>query len=70
MRALRDQLKMDDFKVDPKQMDDLKQQMEQWQKSYSPDTFKFDQKQIDNLKKQMEQFRKDYTAQDQPIGPN
>ena len=62
--TLRDQLKMNDFKVDPKQMDELNRQMEDFSKEFKADDFKLDQKQLDELKKQMEQFREDFNPAD------
>jgi translation elongation factor P/translation initiation factor 5A len=72
-QALRDQLKLDDFKVDEKMADELKRQMDQWSKKYSADSlqdaFKFDQKQIDDLNKQMEDFRKNNQPEQLQIAP-
>jgi len=65
---LRDSVKGFDFKTDPKEMDELKQQMDEWQKSW-PEKFQFDQKQMDELKQQMEQFRQDFKSQDFKIDP-
>jgi serine protease Do len=71
--TLRDQLKLDDFKVDPKLTEELKRQMDEWRRKYSADslkdTFEFDQKQMDELKKQMEEFRKDYTPEQLQVAP-
>jgi membrane-associated protease RseP (regulator of RpoE activity) len=65
----RDQLKLDDFKVDQKIADDLKKQMDEWNRTFSADSFKnafkFDQNQFDDLKKQMEEFRNNSTPEPQ-----
>jgi membrane-associated protease RseP (regulator of RpoE activity) len=67
---LRDQLKLDKFKLDQKQMDELKKQMEDFRKSFKPEDFKIDPKQMDELKRQMEQFRMDFQPQDLELSPN
>jgi hypothetical protein len=38
-------------------MEELKRQMEDWQKKFDPEDFKFDQKQLDELKRQIEQMQ-------------
>jgi len=50
---LSQQLQGDQFKVDPKQMQELQQQMEQ---------FKVDPKQMQELRQQMEQLKKNFSA--------
>ena len=67
--ALRDQLKMDDFKVDPKQMNELKQQMEQFQKDFKEEEFKIDQKQSEQMRKQAEGLRDQLKMDDFKIDP-
>lgn len=67
--AFRDQLKLDDFRVDEKLADEMKQQMDEWKKKYSADSFKFDQKQLDDLNKQMEEFRKNSLPEELQIAP-
>jgi membrane-associated protease RseP (regulator of RpoE activity) len=62
--ALKDQLKLDTFQFDQKQMDDMKQQMEQFGKNFKAEDFKLDQKQFDDLKQQMEQFGKNFKMED------
>ncbi len=62
--ALKDQLKLDKFQFDQKQMDDMKQQMEQFGKNFKAEDFKLDQKQFDDLKQQMEQFGKNFKMED------
>jgi serine protease Do len=49
-QALRDQLKMDDFKIDPKQMDELKQQMEEFGKNFKAEDFKIDPQQAEEMR--------------------
>ena len=48
----------EDFKIDEKQLEDLKKQMEQFRQNFNPDDFKIDSKQMDELKRQMEELRK------------
>jgi serine protease Do len=54
--ALRDQAKGQGFQLDKKQMDELKQQMQQFSQSFKPEDFKLDRKQMDELQQQMQQF--------------
>jgi hypothetical protein len=51
-------------------MDELKQQMEQFQKNFKMEDFKFDQKQLDELKQRMEEFRKSFNQDDLQVAPN
>lgn len=51
----RDALQDKNFGIDQKQMDQLKQQMQQFQKDFKP--FQFDQKQMDEMKKMLENSR-------------
>jgi uncharacterized membrane protein (DUF106 family) len=55
---LRESFKSEDFKIDQKQMDELKQQMEEFRKNFKSEDFKIDPKQMDELKKQMEQMKR------------
>jgi membrane-associated protease RseP (regulator of RpoE activity) len=55
--ALRNSLNPEDFKIDPKQIEQLRQQMEEFRNNFSPDDFKIDPKQMDELKRQIEQMR-------------
>jgi len=50
-KALKDQLKMDNFKVDPKQMDELKKQMEEFGKAFKAEDFKIDPQQAEEMRK-------------------
>jgi serine protease Do len=59
-------LKLDGFKVDPQQMDELKRQM----KDLNLDDFKIDQKQADELKRQMEEFQKNFSPETLQLAPN
>ena len=54
---LRGQLNPQDFKIDPKQMEQFQQQMKELRKSFNSENFKLDQKQLDQLHHQMEQWR-------------
>ncbi|MGA3082666.1 MAG: hypothetical protein ABSD44_15050 [Terracidiphilus sp.] len=57
MEEFRNNFKAEDFKLDQKQMDQLKLQMEEFRKSFKAEDFKLDQKQMDQLKQQMQQFK-------------
>jgi len=50
---------MKNFKVDPKALDEMKRQMQDFQKNFKPEDFKVDPRQMEELKKQMEQMQKD-----------
>jgi membrane-associated protease RseP (regulator of RpoE activity) len=56
--TLRDQLNIQEFKIDPKQLEQFQQQMEEFRKSFNSDDFKLDQKQQDELRYQMQQWQK------------
>ena len=56
--TLRDQLNIQEFKIDPKQLEQFQQQMEEFRKSFNSDDFKLDQKQQDELRHQMQQWQK------------
>jgi membrane-associated protease RseP (regulator of RpoE activity) len=58
MEELRKSIRAEDFKLDPKMMDQLKQQMEELRKSFKAEDFKLDPKMMDELKQQMEQLRR------------
>ena len=45
------------FGIDPKQMDELNKQMQEWQKQFNGKPFVFDQKQMDELKHQLEEMQ-------------
>ncbi|KAA6461252.1 PDZ domain-containing protein [Acidobacteria bacterium AB60] len=47
-----------ELKMDPKAMDDLRQQMEQFRQSFNPDQLRIDPKIMQDLERQMEEFRK------------
>lgn len=55
---LRESLKDEDFQIDPKQMEQMKQQMEEFRKDFRPEGFKTDPKQMDEFRRQMEQFER------------
>jgi membrane-associated protease RseP (regulator of RpoE activity) len=67
--ALKEQLRSEDFKIDPKQMEELKRQAEKLRESFKSEDFKIDQKQMDQLKQQMEEFRKNFKPEDFKIDP-
>jgi serine protease Do len=48
-KGFPDQLKDQNFRFDPKQMDELKRQMEQFRHDFKPEDFKFDQKQLEQM---------------------
>ena len=62
---LRDAFKDQDFGVDQKQLDQLHQQMEQFNEDFfGKDQFKIDPKQMDEFKQQMKQFHQDFKPED------
>jgi membrane-associated protease RseP (regulator of RpoE activity) len=67
--ALKEQLRSEDFKIDPKQMEELKRQAEKLHDSFKSEDFKIDQKQMDELKQRMEEFRKNFRPEDFKIDP-
>ena len=70
--ALKEQFNADDlknFKIDPKQMEQLKQQLDEALKNFKveefkSDDFKFNEKQMQQLKQQMDEFRKSFKPED------
>jgi membrane-associated protease RseP (regulator of RpoE activity)/polyhydroxyalkanoate synthesis regulator phasin len=50
--------KPQDLKIDPQQMEQLRQQMEELRKSIKPEEFRIDPKEMDELRQQMEQLRR------------
>jgi serine protease Do len=69
---MRDSMKADDFKLDQKQLDEMKQQMEEWRKNFKPEDlksfnfedFKVDPKQMEELRQKMDEFRQDFKPED------
>ncbi len=60
----RDAFKGQNFGIDPNQMEELHQQMEQFNKQFfGSDSFKFDQNQMDELNKQMRDFQQTFPPQ-------
>jgi hypothetical protein len=55
-QALRDSVK--DFKLDPKQMEQLQQQMDQVRKELNAGSLKIDQKQMDELRRQLDKLER------------
>jgi len=49
-----------DFKVDPKAMEELQKQMDEFRQGFSADQFKIDPKQMEEMQRQMEEFRKSF----------
>jgi membrane-associated protease RseP (regulator of RpoE activity) len=49
-----------EFKIDPEQMQQFQQQMEEFRKSFNSGDFKLDQKQQDELRHQMEQWKQQF----------
>jgi serine protease Do len=49
-----------EFKVDPKAMEELRKQMEQFKQSFKADQFKIDPRQMEELRRQMDEFRKSF----------
>jgi len=60
-QALRDSVK--DFKLDPKQMTQLQQQMDQVRKEFDSGNFKIDQKQMDELRRQLDKLERQLDRQ-------
>jgi len=58
--TLKDQLKIDSFKVDPQQAEEMRKAAEALKDQLKMDTFKVDPKQMEDLKQQMQQWQKDY----------
>jgi serine protease Do len=65
--ALRDSL--ENFQVDPRQMEEFRRQMDEWRRNFDPDKFKLDEKQLDELRNQMEQWQKNFSPDDLQIDP-
>jgi len=55
---LRESLKSEEFKIDQKQMDELKRQMEEFRQSFKPEDFKIDPKQMEEFRQQMDQLKR------------
>ncbi len=64
---LRDSLK--DFRIDQGQVDELKQQMEEWQKNFNSDQFRIDQKQFEELRRQMDEWKKSFPSDVRDLDP-
>jgi hypothetical protein len=62
--ALRDQFNGQTFQFDQKHMDELKQQVEQFQKDFKPEDFKVDPQQAEQFRKQAEELRDQLKTQD------
>lgn len=59
LRKQAEQLRenMNAFQADPKQMKEMRQQMDGFRKNFNMDQFKIDSKQMQELRRQMEEFR-------------
>lgn len=59
LRKQAEQLRedMNAFQADPKQMKEMRQQMDEFRKNFNPNQFKIDSKQMQELRRQMEEFR-------------
>jgi membrane-associated protease RseP (regulator of RpoE activity) len=55
--ALRNSLNPEDFKIDPKEIEQLQEQMDELSKNFTLQDFKLDPKQIEQLRQQMEEMR-------------
>jgi serine protease Do len=67
--VLGDSMKIEDFKIDPKAMDELKKQMSEFGKGMKIEDFKIDPKAMEEMKKQMEEFRKNFKMEDLQVAP-
>jgi uncharacterized protein with PIN domain len=67
--ALKDKIKIEDFKIDPKQMEEMKKQMEEFGKNFKAEDFKVDPKDMEELKKQMDDFGRNFKIEDFKIDP-
>ncbi len=56
MEQFRQDLKADDFKIDPKQMDELEKQMEQFRQGFKVDEFEVNPKDMEQFGKDMERL--------------
>lgn len=72
-QQLGQQINGDLLKVNPKQMQELQQQMEQFKKGFNADQFKqqfqMDERQTDQLRQQMEQLKKSFNADQFKVDP-
>jgi serine protease Do len=57
MEQFRQDLKADDFKIDPKQMDELEKQMEQFRQGFKVDEFEVNPKDMEQFGKDMERLK-------------
>ncbi len=69
---LRDGSSCGDFKgfaIDPKQMEEIKRQMDEFSKNFKVEDFKVDPKQMEELKQQMKEWQKNFNADQLQIAP-
>jgi serine protease Do len=67
--TLQNGIKIEDFKIDPKQMEELKKQMSEFEKNFKIEDFKVDPKQMEEMKKQMEEFQKNFKVEGLQVAP-
>ncbi|HEV2484626.1 MAG TPA: PDZ domain-containing protein [Terracidiphilus sp.] len=67
--ALRNSLNPEDFKIDPKQMEQLRKQMYEFSKNFTLQDFTLDPKQMEQVRQQMDEFRKNFNSEDFKIDP-
>jgi hypothetical protein len=58
MDLFQQNFRPEDFKIDQKQIEEMKKQMEEFRKSFNSDAFKIDSKQMEEMKRQMEEMHK------------
>ncbi|HEY1896292.1 MAG TPA: PDZ domain-containing protein, partial [Terracidiphilus sp.] len=69
MEQFRENFNPDDFRIDSKQMDELKKQIDQFRQDFKAEDYKIDPKRMDELKKQLEEFRQNFKADDFQVNP-
>jgi serine protease Do len=62
--AMRNSLNPDDFKIDPKQIEQLRMQMGEFSRNFTLQDFNLDPRQMEQLNQQMEEFRKNFNLDD------
>jgi membrane-associated protease RseP (regulator of RpoE activity) len=69
MEQFRQNFNGDNFKIDPRQMEQFRKDMDQFRQEMKAFDFNFDSKQLDELRKQMEQFRQNFKPEDFKMNP-
>jgi hypothetical protein len=67
--SLQNGMKIEDFKIDAKEMEELKKQMSEFGKNMKIEDFKVDPKAMEELKKQMEEFQKNFKIEGLQVAP-